>query len=76
MARSNHAPNDYSVLSDKTCEHPGCVTLLKLNLVEKNPEAVYCYRHWRLRWRSKPGRPQQRIVRHTLTNLEAGLWSR
>jgi len=33
-------------MSDVTCSHPDCNEKLKKNLLAKNPNARFCYKHW------------------------------
>jgi hypothetical protein len=35
----------YNEVSDKLCIEPECTKKLKLNLLDKNPDAKRCYKH-------------------------------
>jgi hypothetical protein len=36
---------DFRILSNRRCHFPGCPKRLKQNLVDRNPDAEYCYEH-------------------------------
>ncbi len=43
MAKKSY---DYNVLSEQTCEYPGCTIRLKLRLVQTKKHVKYCYKHY------------------------------
>ena len=36
---------DFRILSNRKCHFPGCPKRLKQSLIDKNPDAEYCYKH-------------------------------
>ncbi len=37
---------DYKILSNLRCKEPGCNKRLKQNLINNNPDAEHCFKHW------------------------------
>jgi hypothetical protein len=39
-------PYDFKVLSNRTCKIEGCNKKIKKNIIDRNPDADLCYRHF------------------------------
>ena len=37
----------YTVMSDKVCSFPGCTKHIKTNIINRIPNAKYCYKHFK-----------------------------
>lgn len=45
---------DFRIVSDQVCAYPGCTKHLKQNLVNSDPNATYCFRHYMAVVRKNP----------------------
>ncbi|MBI1936695.1 MAG: hypothetical protein HYS25_01080 [Ignavibacteriales bacterium] len=45
----------YNLLSSRKCKHPGCHKYLKQNLIDRNPEAHFCFKHYPHSKKNRPG---------------------
>ncbi len=38
--------HSYKILSARKCKHPGCGKYFKQNLIDRNPDAEQCFKHY------------------------------
>lgn len=56
---------DFRILSNLRCQEPGCHKRLKQNLVNRHPEAKFCYRHDPNSKKNRPGADPKKFRKTT-----------